>query len=276
VKQSILPYIAGIFILLVLLFPKITIAETTSFRSANIITTDGYVAYTNLNNCTQTDGATCDRALANLYGNLYFQGFGGYDDFGIPQNAKITRVKARVTGKSNVGLYLGIFRGSSPCWTTPSDLMTLWYLVSSTITSQTFNIPVADVWQPGTITSYCVHPSNIQSTFWRINHSSSQQWFSNIDNLEVSFDYEILSTPAPTLTPTSTPTPTITKIPLILIPGMMGSKFSVTGSGSIDSIREETLDSGTKNCVQSADSWSYNQGDLVWINENIISFPETR
>lgn len=268
-KQSILAYITGIIILLaIFLFPKIAIAETTQFHSAQTVTTDGYVAYTNLSNCTQTDGFTCDRATANLWGNLYFQGFGNYDDYGIPQDAKITRVKARTTGKSNVGLYLGFFRGSSPCWTTPSDLMTLWYLMSSTITTQTFNIPVTDVWQPGTISSYCVHPSNIQSTFWRINHSSSQLWHANIDNLEVAFDYEILSTPTPTITPTSTPTPTPTKLPLILIPGAMGSKFSVTGSDPINPIQKEKYDSGTDSCVQSADSWSYNQNDLIWINED--------
>jgi hypothetical protein len=38
-------------------------AKTTPYKSAGTITTDGNPSYTNLSNCSVTDGFTCDREL---------------------------------------------------------------------------------------------------------------------------------------------------------------------------------------------------------------------
>ncbi len=69
-------------------------------------------------------------------------------------------------------------------------------------------------------------------------------------------------------TPTSTPTPTPSeKLPLILIPGIMGSQFSVKqqiGTG----IEKESLSANTGKCEKTSDYYFYNIGDVVWINEN--------
>ena len=77
------------------LFLPPVFAATTSFRSASIVTTDGATAYTNLNNCSLTDGNTCDRTSGSSYGNLYFRDFGNYSDFEIPSDAAITKIRVR-------------------------------------------------------------------------------------------------------------------------------------------------------------------------------------
>ncbi len=204
-----------------LLLPSPVFATTSPFRSASIVTTDGSPLYTNLSNCSATDGNTCDRATDSSYGNLYLRGFGNYGDFGIPQGSTITSVRIRVTGKSSNGVYVGLSAGSTfteNCqW--PSDL---WALFSSqTITTQTFVSPVIDIFQPGAVRSYCLQPSNFETNnfIWRINYSSVQAWSANIDNFEIAFDYELAPTPTPTpsptptVTPTSTPSPTPTPTP---------------------------------------------------------------
>ncbi len=56
--------------------------------------------------------------------------------------------------------------------------------------------------------------------------------------------------------------------PLIFIPGIFGSKLAVTGSTAIDPIARQTLNLLTGNCESGSDHWTYNQGDLVWINES--------
>ncbi|GEM_PF-2098225 len=192
-------------------------AATTPFRSASIVTTDGSPAYTNLSNCSATDGNTCDRVAGSGYGNLYFRGFGSYSDFGIPLGSKIINVIIRVTGKSSSGFYVGLSAGQTfteNCqW--PSDL---WALFSSqTIITQTRVTPVMDLFQPGAVRSYCLQPYNFDTNnfIWRINYSSAQVWSANIDNFEIAFDYTLAPTPTPTptATPTQTPTPTPTLSP---------------------------------------------------------------
>jgi len=201
-----------VFLFAFFLFPSPVFAATTPFKSSSIITTNGSPAYTNLLNCSATDGNTCDRTVASSYGSLYFRGFGSYSDFGISQGSTITNVMIRVTGKSSNGVYVGLSGGSTfteNCqW--PSDL---WSLFSSqTINTQTFVTPVKDVFQPGTVRSSCLQPYNFETNnfIWRINYSSAQPWSANIDNFEIAFDYDLAPTPTPTQTPTSTPTPSPT------------------------------------------------------------------
>src|SRR3989344_1510006 len=103
-------------------------ALTTSFRSANIVTTNGVPAYASLSNCSSTDDLTCDRALGNSYANLYFRDFGTYEDFGMLPGSIITKIRIRVTGKASSSLYVGLSSGTifqDNCqW--PSYLWTLW------------------------------------------------------------------------------------------------------------------------------------------------------
>jgi pimeloyl-ACP methyl ester carboxylesterase len=222
-------------------FASPVFAATTPFRSANIVTANGIPSYTNLNNCSATDGNTCDRATASGYANLYFRDFGNYADFGMPQGSIITKIRIRVTGKSHaspfapgVGLSSGtIFQVNCQ---SPVDLWGLSQLNNiQTVNSQTFTASVVEEsYINGTVLAYCLQPYNIEnkSYIFRINNSSAQNWSANIDNFEIAFDYESGLTPTPTLTPipTSTPTPISTpgKTPLILIPGIAGSELKTT------------------------------------------------
>lgn len=203
-----------LLVLFSLLFSQKSFAETTSYRSAAIITTDGATSYTNLANCSTTDGLTCNRVLGNSYGNLYFRDFGTYADFGISPGSKITKVKMRVTGKASSPLYVGVSAGitfTENCqW--PTDLWPLFFS-NQTIGVQNFATPVIDVFQPGAVRSYCFAQDLFDSKkfIWRINFSSGQSWSANIDNFELAFDYipgaTPTPTPSPTLPPISSPTP---------------------------------------------------------------------
>ncbi|MDP2586038.1 MAG: alpha/beta fold hydrolase, partial [Candidatus Levybacteria bacterium] len=255
------------FILFSSFSTSLSFAATTSFRSANIVTTDGPTLYTNLANCSATDNNTCDRALSSSYGNLYFRDFGNYADFGIPSGSTIAKVKIRVTGKSTASMYVGLSSGSifqANCqW--PSDLWVLWQLNGQTINSQTF---VANVAQQsyvyGTVLAYCLQSYNFESKsfIFKINYSSGNNWSANIDNFEIAFDYDPAPTPTPTPTSTPTPSPTptpaptpIPKTPLILIPGIGGSELK----------SNETFVSKIKDCGI-LPVFQYNIDDVVWVD----------
>ncbi len=196
------------FGLLFFCFSIATFAETTQYKSANTITTDGNPSYTNLSNCSLTDGLTCDRSFNLSYANLYFQNFG---DFGIPIGATITGVKIRVTGKTDISTYagasvLGTIQGipfPANC-TTPSDKWTMSSLVNQNI--QTYSVTSTS----GVDFITCLNASNIRSNnfIFRINRAGPTAWSASIDNLEIAFDYNPAPTPTPS--PAITPSPTST------------------------------------------------------------------
>lgn len=175
-------------------------AETTVFRSAQTVTTDGTPPFINLSNCSYTDGLTCDHPLANYYANLYFRDFG---DFGIPDGSTITGVRLRVTGKANVGPYVGVSQGGTNGFNCqfPSDLWTMWTLNGSTMKTFTASSLVTN------ISLWCLTLTNIKTNnlTWKINYSSGWNWSANIDNFEIAFDYT--PPPAPTIAPSPTPSP---------------------------------------------------------------------
>ncbi len=193
-------------------FPTVVFAETSSFRSANIITTDGDpFPYINLENCSVTDGNTCDRQTGLFYANLYFRDFGTYDDFGIPSGAVIKNVRIRVTGKANVAMYVALSRGTTfgdNCQF-PSDIWTLTQLNSSTIKTQTFVTPVMSPWSGQSVNGACLRAFDFQNKnfIWKINYANNINWSANIDNFEIAFDYDLPPTPTPTPTITPSPTP---------------------------------------------------------------------
>ncbi len=178
-------------------------AETTPYRSATTITTDGSPAYTNLSNCSTTDGLTCDRATGLSFANLYFRNFG---DFGLPNDVRITGVRIRVTGKSDIGLFVGVSAGTTyglNCQT-PGDKWTMTNLVGVNIAE--YNITSTS----GVDFNSCLNPSNIRSNnfIFRINRAGPSAWSANIDNLEVAFNYEYINpSPTPTPSPSVTPSP---------------------------------------------------------------------
>ncbi len=241
---------------------NVVFATTTPFQSARIVTTDGSPSYTNLENCSATDGSTCDRAVGSGYANLYFRDFGTYEEFGMPQGSKISRVRIRVTGKTGASAYIGLSSGTTytnNCqW--PPDLWSVSQLIGQSIATQTF---VKDVIENSQLDSlaYCLQPSAFEnkSFIWRINYSSSQLWSADIDNFEIAFDYDVPTptlTPSPTITPTPTPTPAPAKSPLILIPGIGGSEFKTA----------EFIDWSQPDGHGGTFTHAYPAGEKVWVN----------
>lgn len=195
------------FGLLFFCFSEPISAETTSYRSATTITSDGSPSYANLLNCSTTDGLTCDRASGLSFANLYFHNFG---DFGIPNDVRITGLKIRVTGKSDIGLYVGASVGStygSNCQT-PGDKWTMTNLVGVNIAE--YNITSTS----GVDFNSCLNSLNIRSNnfIFRINRAGPSAWSANIDNFEVAFEYEYIN-PSPTPTPSPSVTPSPTPLP---------------------------------------------------------------
>lgn len=187
-----------------------TFAATTPFRSASTVatsSTSGSPAYTNLTNCSATDGLTCDRAFAGSSANVTFRDFG---DFGIPAGSVINNVRIRVTGKSTFGVFIGVSAGTTYTQNCqiPSDR---WATFSgSTLFTQNFVTPISN----GSLAS-CLSLSNLQNNkfTWRINFFNGQNWSANIDNLEIAFDFTPAVTPTPTSTATPTPSPTPSPTP---------------------------------------------------------------
>lgn len=265
-------------------FTSFSFAATTSFRSANIITTDGSTPYANLTNCSATDNNTCDRTLSSSYGNLYFRDFGNYTDFGIPLGSTITKVRIKVTGKTTASLYVGLSSGqifSSNCQS-PSDLWILWQLNSSAINTQNFVTNVIQNGSAQAVRSNCLSFYNFESKsfVFKINYSSGNNWSANIDNFEIAFDYDPPTIPTPTPTPIPVPTsiPTLTptlipssaptftpiptptpapKTPLILIPGIGGSELKVN---EMKIWAEDNGHGGIFNYL-------YPENEKVWLNE---------
>lgn len=194
------------FIFFSICFPQVALATTTPFRSARTVTTDGFLPYTNLDNCSITDGETCDRATELHSGHLYFRDFGSYDDFGIPIGSKITDVRMRVTGKASVPIFALLVTITSAsnvrdnCQWFPWDIWTLWQLNGNVINTQTFIAKVTEQWEITSIRADCLEPTDFEnkSFMWNIRYSNNVIWSANIDNFEIAFDYEVSPTPTPT------------------------------------------------------------------------------
>jgi len=257
-------FVVCVFIILYsTIFVNSVFALTTPFRSANIVTTDGTTSYTNLNNCSSTDGQTCDRVPATGYADLYFSDFGTYSDFGMPQGALITKIRIRITGKLSWAAYIGLSTQMPPTTfcQSPSDLWTA-YMGNNVIGVQNF---VTNVGYPD-VSQACLQSYNFENKkiIFRVNYNGfDKAWSANIDNFEIAFDYDPGSTPTPTTVPTATPTPSptptptpIPKTPLILIPGIGGSELKTMES----IIWNEDNGHGGKYLS------SYDAGEKIWIN----------
>lgn len=168
-------------------------AEITEYRSAQTVLTTGNPSYTNLENCSETDGLTCDRIPpSSSFGRLYFQDFG---DFGIPDGSTVTHFRMRVTGKATVGVYAGALdrkgiSGNSCLGSAPSYIWQMWDLFGSVISEWNRREEI----RIGTLDSfdYCFTEERIKNNnfTFMVWYSGPQFWTANIDNFEVAFEYE--------------------------------------------------------------------------------------
>jgi pimeloyl-ACP methyl ester carboxylesterase len=205
------------FLLFVTYLAPSAFAITSPFRSANIITTEGYptfTAFTNLENCSATDENTCDRAYEPGIASIDFRNFGTREEYGIPPGAKVYKVHVRITGKTSFVVGMGLAHGDkylNPCQV-PPDRWRVYQLLGTTITSYTFDLDETNG------LNYCYNIYKVEDDFlWRLTYNDAfRPWSANIDNFEIAYEYD--------------PPPAPTKTPLILIPGMAGSELQTTES----------------------------------------------
>lgn len=195
--------------------PQFVYAETSLYKSAGWVATDGSFPYTTTSGCQKGDDSLyCSRPINNNNGNLYFSSFGNLASFGIPQNAIIMKLHIRVKGKNTVGQYIGVnsIKNTFPFFgqcQTPSDLWT--FFLGSSDTVKEFHTSTTGNGLSGCITAEKIDQE--QLTF-RLNYSSGSIWAADIDNFEIAFDYTPLSvSPTSTANPTNIPTPSPTTIP---------------------------------------------------------------
>ncbi|MBI2034288.1 MAG: hypothetical protein HYT11_00975, partial [Candidatus Levybacteria bacterium] len=229
-------------------------ADTSIYRSAGWVATDGNPAYINTTGCqVSNDGLYCSRPNALSSANLYFSSFGSLSAFGIPQNAVITKVHMRIRGRNNVAQYVGVmdiknhipFQGICEF---PSDLWT-------------FGLGATDsVWEFHTVLTAqnklinCITAQSIdaEKLTFRINRAGPVSWWADIDNFEIAFDYDPPPPPAPL------------KTPLIIIPGIGGSELKTIR------IRPWLEDNGHGGIF----AFLYSANEIVWVNEAAVLLPE--
>lgn len=82
------------FILFLVFFiiPGKIFAETTPYRSAGWVDTEGNGLFTNLENCQATDNQYCSRSAAPSASALFFGSFPDLENFGIPLNSTLNKL----------------------------------------------------------------------------------------------------------------------------------------------------------------------------------------
>jgi murein DD-endopeptidase MepM/ murein hydrolase activator NlpD len=172
-------------------------AETTPYRSAGWVGTDGNLPYTNLDNCQESDGKYCSRASSQSGGSLYFGSFGRLEDFGIPINSEIDGVHIRITGKNTRNqtvFFDDVYnsnRLSSSCLKNTNKSQVNLGSSGSVVIVSFFQKDL----NPGCLTANKV---NFHDLTFRLSHYIlNTAWSADIDNFEIAFDY----TP-PAITPT--------------------------------------------------------------------------
>jgi hypothetical protein len=219
-------FLARFFIILVffgalIFLPSLVSAETSIYRAAGWVETDGDVFY-NTDGCRASDGIYCSRPNAIGGANLYFSSFGTLADFGIPSNSTINKVHVRIKGKNNDNqrIYLDRGKNKKPLSQLCQNPFDLWvFFLGGTDTTREFHTSFTPFSTGGNNLANCFTTETIdgQNYTFSIYDVESFPWSASIDNFEVGFDYipvpSLTATHAPSLTPTITQTPTPTALP---------------------------------------------------------------
>ncbi len=174
----------------IFLLQKQAFAETSPYRSAGWVATDGNPAYSSIAGCqVSNDGLYCSRSIGGSFGNLYFGSFGQLEEFGIPINSKIDKLHLRITGKSSSTQYVGVVGAynkipfNSSCQT-PYDLWTIFLgSAGTTIEKHTST--------SGNGLAGCITANNInfRNLTMGVGNYLTAVWSADIDNFEIAFDY---------------------------------------------------------------------------------------
>ena len=100
---------------------------------------------------------------------------------------------------------------------------------------------------------------------WDSDHIASQNGTSGLGAVQISTLHNAIAISGGVYD--TAPNIAVIGTPLILIPGIMGSEFSVTQSEPISPILKEALSGG--GCTETTGYYSYNQGDLIWLDGSL-------
>lgn len=180
---------------------ELAFAETSTYRSAGWVATDGSPAYSSITGCqVSNDGRYCSRPGSAGYAGLFFGSFGQLEDFGIPINSKINKVLVRIIGKNSSSQIVGLTNdyNKMPFASSCLNASTAWtFFLGSIDKSIELNNAIADAKLANCITTDNI---NFKDLTFVIVRNSPSGWSADIDNFEIAFDY----TP-----PVVTPTPVV-------------------------------------------------------------------
>jgi murein DD-endopeptidase MepM/ murein hydrolase activator NlpD len=177
------------------LLPTKAQAQTTPYRSAGWVGTESTgKGYTDVTGCQESnDGLYCLRpsSLGGGSSNLFFSAFGRLEDFNIPLNSEINRVLIKVKGRSSTSLAIGVIDKYKH--TSNSDLCSMkrssdWVFGLGASADKIIEYNTSIVEQE---LDDCINPRNINfhNLTFRIRGLSTSNWFAEIDNFEIAFDY---------------------------------------------------------------------------------------
>ena len=177
-----------VFLTYFLFSPRTAYADTSIYRSAGWVSTDGSPSYSNITGCQiSNDGLYCSRPNAASSANLYFGSFGKLEDFGIPAGAYITKLHIRVKGKNSTTQYVGVddaYNKITNQCQIPSDLWSFYLGPNdNAVEKHTFTS------SNGLTDCITANNVNFNNLTFRINYSSGSLWYADIDNFEIAFDY---------------------------------------------------------------------------------------
>lgn len=194
--------------------PHEVYADTSLYSSAGWVASDPFNPPSfNAAGCQLSDdGLYCSRPRANTGSGLYFGSFGQLEDFKIPINSTIDKLRVRVKGRSDSNMTVSVTNAynrvpfQNQCQISSSFSNFFLGLTNKTIE---LHIPVS-----GASLANCVTANNINFRNLTLNiiRSGGSAWSADIDNFEIAFDY--------------TP-PAVTPAPVVFQEGQRGTVWEI-------------------------------------------------
>jgi murein DD-endopeptidase MepM/ murein hydrolase activator NlpD len=226
-------------------------ADTTQYRSAGWVYTSTFnTPYTNLSGCQKSDdGLYCSRPIASLETLLYFGSFSDLEEYGIPLNSTINKLKIRIKGKSSGTHLVTIAEGyhninyRSICQN-PSRLISFNLGPTETMIEKSYDVTSIN----GLINCINLKNINFRNLTFILANELNSNWYADIDNFEIAFDY--------------TP-PIVTPTPVYYPPDQNGYVWEI-GADKSNIIQEEQLDNIVSISTGDFHSLALKKDGTVW------------
>ncbi len=182
-----------VFSIFLFFTPTISHADTSIYRSAGWVATDGSPAYSDVTGCQiSNDGLYCSRPLAASNARLYFSSFGNLENFGIPSGSFINKLHIRIKGKNSVSQLIGVSasKNNVPVFNTCQLPTDIWQVnLGSSDLIKEFHTFTSSNGLTDCVTASNIDSEKITFVLGYSSQSSSFNWNADIDNFEIAFDY---------------------------------------------------------------------------------------